>query len=1291
MKFARALLIFSYGLFSIAAQALLFREFLTTFEGNDISVGIFFASWFLWVGIGATFVYRAKGFAEKLLANIELLFLGYLPAFALQVLLIIQAREIAGVEAYVLLLIKTIVLLSLVINAPVSIITGMFFPLACRWVRRRTDFAVSHVYILEAAGSFAGGLGVTLLLALGVSSAKIFLLLAFIVSLSASIAALVELEQVGKGALRWPVETKASVLTLIPVFFLLCLALRADRSLTRYVQVAKWSKLLPADAFEGSFRTAQAEYLYGLYQGQWIAVREGSTCEVLPDEASAGRIAAIGLCQNPVARKVLVIGSGLAVCRELLKLPQIELVTWTHCDGEYVEGVESFVPDAFRIDDRRCEKYAGDIRPLLNERKSYYGLIILNLPDATSSVLNRYYTRELYGAVRDSLEKGGIFAVRTSAGENIMGTELINLGASTKLTLEKVFSKFVLVPGEDSWFVVSDSQDITGDPGTLRDRFASVQGAANVFPPDALLSVYLPDRAESALQAYGTADLPERLLVNTDSRPLTHFYSLLLAAKQSGAALTRFFKSLALSGWPAFVVPILILIVLRIVYVLKTQGEGPASGFDSAFLVFSAGWVGIAAVIVLMYLYQTQFGSLYLYIGVISSLFMVGLTLGATLIKSVLRKGGKTRLVTCLITVIFGHGLLLSGIAFLPDVLWSQPYFAAAFVLCGLCTGCYFPLAAKRLALGGFESGQAGSMLETADHLGASAGGIVTSLALVPVLGTGLTLFTLVLLVLANVPGSLLAVRRTQLLVAPRSIGFRLRRIGYALFGIAVSLVIGSNLLSASAAPLSPSLPQYTVHALAGENQLRRNSALVADKSVNYFAVFDANEQPVGYIFSSADFAPEVRGFGGRINLGIYTDTAGELIDFHIIRSNETPSYLALLNDWPEALKGRGLFRSDSFADVDTVTGATVSCQAIMSALRNSGQRFTAEVLGKSVQAGSTLVKPRTVVLADAKSVFLIVSFILTLIVAYGGGFWSRLAVLCFNLVVCGIVLNAQYSTEQIVTILSLQAPQAALSVPFLLAVALPVLVVLFGNIYCGYICPFGVAQELLGFLIPARFRPVLSTDQMKIPRFVKYVVLFVFVTVFFLTRNRATLASDPLISVFSSGFWSSDWRSVTLLIVGLALAGSLLYTRFWCRYLCPAGGFLALLNGAAPLKRYLPSKRFGRCEFGVTAGDRMDCIQCDKCRYEHKPAARPGPELAKTRPYANALARLLIISVLAGSLLILAVPVRRLALISPSALDRPATVSGGQPRDVDLQRVRKMIRQKQLADKEAEYYRQVE
>ena len=46
----RGFVIFAYGLFSIAAQTLIFREFVTSFESNDITIGIFFGCWFLYRG-----------------------------------------------------------------------------------------------------------------------------------------------------------------------------------------------------------------------------------------------------------------------------------------------------------------------------------------------------------------------------------------------------------------------------------------------------------------------------------------------------------------------------------------------------------------------------------------------------------------------------------------------------------------------------------------------------------------------------------------------------------------------------------------------------------------------------------------------------------------------------------------------------------------------------------------------------------------------------------------------------------------------------------------------------------------------------------------------------------------------------------------------------------------------------------------------------------------------------------------------------------------------------------------
>jgi spermidine synthase len=1285
MRFARGLLIFSYGLFTIAAQALLFRDFLTTFEGSDISVGIFFGSWFLWVGLGALLVYKTTTFAEKLLKNIEFLFLCYLPAFIVELVLIIQARELAGIESYALLPIKVIVLLSIVVNAPVSIITGMLFPVACRWVQNEDGFAVSRVYIIEAAGSFLGGLGTTILLGFGISSAKIFIVLAFIVSFSFFLVRFA--------------KSKSWTWALVPVCIFVCLVAGVDNKLSQQLQIIKWEKLLPKDALKGSFQTAQAEYLYGVYQDQWVAVREGSVCETLPDKSSTGRIAAIGLCQNPDAKRVLVIGSGLGLCYEFLHLKQIEKVTWAHSDSEYVREVGNFIPLKFRIDDERLHLLSGDVRSLLADEKQYYDLVILNLPDATSSVLNRYYTLEFYRQIKEALRPGGVLAIRIAGGENIMGTELINLGASTKLTLKKVFSQLVLTPGEDTWFIASDSGKLSGDPGSLRDRFAAIKGGVGVFPPEALLSVYLPDRAAIAMENYSGADLPERLLINRDSRPLTHLYSLLLAAKQSGAPGTKFVKYLVLAGVPVFVVPILVFIALRVVYILKTAQKGNASGFDSSFLVFSAGWVGIGVMIVLMYLYQTYFGSLYLYIGVISSLFMVGLTAGASLISYFLahRSNHQLPITSYLFAVVLVHTLILAAIIFWPGEQWTHRSFTVAFFLCGLCTGSYFPLAARQLADSAFESGQAGSKLETADHIGASAGGLLTSLAFVPVLGTKVTLFVFALLILANIPPAVLRLYRPEKVRSSATTVFRLRRLGYILFGIGLSVIICSNLLAKAGAEFRPSLPQHAAQALAGQARLEQASAVIEknDRKINYFRVYDANDSSAvasakadklnGYIFSSQDLAPEVSGFGGKLNLAIYVDATGRLINFHIISSNETPSYLELLSQWRGLLSGHQLFQPEPFASINATTGATISSKAVLSALEESGLRFAGEILGQVQQSGTVEEKvSRAGYLPDINGIYLIGAFVLAFIVIYRGGFWSRLATLCFNLVVGGIVLNAQYSSEQMATLLSLHAPAIGLSGAFLLVVGIPLLVIVFGNIFCGYICPFGVVQELLGYVVPRRFKPAVSVESMQKARFIKYAVLFVLVVVFFISRNRTTLAADPLIAAFS-GSSALYTVSVSSIIV-VALTGSIFYTRFWCRCLCPVGAFLSLLNNCVVMKRFLPAKRFGRCEFGLTPKDHLDCIYCDRCRYQTK-----EPVLASGS--ASYLSRHLVVIAILVGIFVSAVSVERFRKVIPSGISQPVvSVSGaGQPRDVDLQHIRSMIQQKKLSDKEAEFYKKTE
>ena len=225
-------------------------------------------------------------------------------------------------------------------------------------------------------------------------------------------------------------------------------------------------------------------------------------------------------------------------------------------------------------------------------------------------------------------------------------------------------------------------------------------------------------------------------------------------------------------------------------------------------------------------------------------------------------------------------------------------------------------------------------------------------------------------------------------------------------------------------------------------------------KTANYFKAYDANDKLAGFIFSSDDLAPNVRGFGGKINIAIFADANGKLLDFHIIRSNETPAYLDMLTNWLPSLKGRAIFAAQPFANVDAVTGATVSSKAILESLARIRQ-----CLCDSSARPNRHPKKQPLLLAGCRIhrvTYLLIAFLLTLFVIYFGGFWSRLFVLVFNVFIGGIFFNAQFSTEQVASLLSFAIPLAAPTGVFILTIGAPLLAILFGNIYCGYLCPFG-------------------------------------------------------------------------------------------------------------------------------------------------------------------------------------------------------------------------------------------
>ncbi|HBC86151.1 MAG TPA: hypothetical protein DCZ94_04265 [Lentisphaeria bacterium] len=724
--------IFAIGLFAIGSQTLLFREFLGAFESNDIAVAIFFGAWFLWIAIASSFVLLFKESSAKLAMRTPLLMLAYVPAFILQYYLILHIRKFSGVESYELFPLVKMTAWSLIVNAPVSFVTGALFPLACRWLKESSDVPVAKTFIFESLGSFIGGAGTTVLLYFSCPSMLV----------SSIICCLI----IAAFSLFCSRKTQIALAGIL----ILALVFRIDGHFSSLLRLEKWNKLMPGEKYLGTFSTPQAEYLYGSYKDAFTVVREGGVCESMPDSESAWKIISIHLSQRPIASKILVVGSGLNICRELLRIPQIKEVAWAHYDNEYSARVNSYAPEKLRIKDKRFQPVPGDIRNFLHQKIAYYDIAIINLPEASSSVLNRYFTTQFYEFLRDSLVTGGVAGIRISSGENVIGPELAFIGASVKTTLGGVFKNEVLVPGDSAWFIVSDEDVISNSPDILERNFSRNRAAARIFPPQALRSLYLPDRESWALSKYEEVGPGSVAMINDDSKPLGFLFSLFLSSRQSGADITSICMKVLRLGILFVLVPLLVFVFLTLISAFseRSNGAGDAGPWR---IVFCAGFVSIGTIIILMYLFQTSLGSLYLNAGLLSALFMFGLAAGGIIAAhpTVEKKASAGIL---LLSSLMAHVLLLFLISYQSPDFWNFAWFVVAFLLSGICCGTYFPIAARIFRESGRGEIEAGGGIETSDHVGACAGALVCGIFLVPLYGTEGALMFFMMLLALNIP-----------------------------------------------------------------------------------------------------------------------------------------------------------------------------------------------------------------------------------------------------------------------------------------------------------------------------------------------------------------------------------------------------------------------------------------------------------------------------------------------------------------------------------------------------------
>ena len=339
-----------------------------------------------------------------------------------------------------------------------------------------------------------------------------------------------------------------------------------------------------------------------------------------------------------------------------------------------------------------------------------YDAVIVDLPDPDTFQINRFYTEEFFGEVKNILNRGGILSFSLGYSPNYLSDVQRRKLSTVYASAKRYFKEVLLLPGEKAYFLCRDGALWSDIPDRLRAK--SVQ---TLYVEGFYHGNVTPARI-SDLRASIDPEAP----INSDFKP-----------RMMPLLFEEWFMKHGTSP-NLFIVVLMALIAIYFIFTRKEE-----------YVLFSTGLTTMGVEMVLLFTFQIMYGCIYLKVGSIITAFLLGLLPGA-LLGNIHR-----RTFTCLLIseVIL---LCLLGVIFVWTFHPSRDlptftFLAYGFLFSFFC-GYQFPLVAEMI--GEWKNPASGCL--AADLTGAAVGAFATGAVLIPMWGAQVAIFFLLLIKISS-------------------------------------------------------------------------------------------------------------------------------------------------------------------------------------------------------------------------------------------------------------------------------------------------------------------------------------------------------------------------------------------------------------------------------------------------------------------------------------------------------------------------------------------------------------